>query len=238
MIEFGCIVSAAGQGERLGSGIPKALVPIAGTPMLLHALRTVAAHPAIRSIAVVAPPGHLDQVRQMTATIDTEIPLVIVAGGAQRSDSVRAGLAALPAGSTGVLVHDAARPFAPYDVFDRVITQVSVDVPAVIPGLPVVDTIKQVDESDTVLATPARANLRAIQTPQGFTRDVLSRALAQPDADATDDAALVERLGLPVQVVAGHPSAFKITTPTDLLIAEDLVARAVDPGARTHGHRE
>ena len=116
-----------------------------------------------------------------------------------------------------VLVHDAARALTPSALFADVAAAVAAGAPAVVPGLPVVDTVKQVDESGTVVATPPRASLRAIQTPQGFRRDVLERAHAEAGAHSvTDDAALVEALGLPVLVVPGDPRAHKITTPDDL----------------------
>lgn len=225
MIEFGCIVSAAGQGLRLGGGMPKALVPLAGTPMLVHALRTVIRQPDIVAVVVVAPPDRVVEVEDLMTPIGTDRPLTVVAGGAQRSDSVRAGMAALPARPSGVLVHDAARPFVPDEVFARVMAAVSTGAPAAIPGLAVTDTIKQVDDTGFVVATPNRAHLRAIQTPQGFARDVLHQALAQPEADATDDAGLVERLGLPVRVVPGHGEGFKVTSPADLVIAEQWAER-------------
>jgi 2-C-methyl-D-erythritol 4-phosphate cytidylyltransferase len=145
------------------------------------------------------------------------VPVRVVAGGAERPDSVAAGLAALPADVDIVLVHDAARALTPSSQFAAVAAAVAAGAPAVVPGVPVVDTVKQVDGSGTVVATPPRAALRAIQTPQGFRRDVLERAHATAGAHpVTDDAELVEALGLPVLVVPGDPRAHKITTPDDL----------------------
>ncbi len=159
------------------------------------------------------------------------VPCRLVAGGAERGDSVLAGLRALPDELAIVLVHDAARAFAPADVFARVAEAVRAGHPAVVPGQPVVDTIKSVDAAGVVTGTPDRQSLRAVQTPQGFDRATLAGAHAQGSL-ATDDAALVERLGVPVLVVDGHPDAFKVTTAADLLRAERLVAdRVAPPGA-------
>jgi 2-C-methyl-D-erythritol 4-phosphate cytidylyltransferase len=146
-----------------------------------------------------------------------------VPGGAERGDSVAAGLRALGPDVDVVLVHDAARALAPAELFDRVAAAVRDGAPAVVPGVPVVDTIKQVDASGRVVGTPERAALRAIQTPQGFRRTVLERAHAL-SSDATDDAALVERLGEPVLVVEGDRRALKVTTADDLEAAARILA--------------
>ncbi|WP_347352449.1 2-C-methyl-D-erythritol 4-phosphate cytidylyltransferase [Intrasporangium sp.] len=144
-----------------------------------------------------------------------QVEVTVVPGGAGRGDSVAAGLAALSARVGIVLVHDAARCLTPPEVFARVVGAVRAGAVAVVPGVAVVDTIKQVDPAGRVVATPDRARLRAIQTPQGFARAVLERAHAGA-AEATDDAGLVERLGAPVLVVAGDERALKVTTREDL----------------------
>lgn len=146
----------------------------------------------------------------------------VVAGGADRSASVQAGLAALRAEDGIVLVHDVARALAPADLFERVVSAVRAGHTAVVPGLAVTDTVKVVDADDRVLATPDRASLRSIQTPQGFLREVLERAHAGGGA-ATDDAGLVELSGGEVRVVAGDHRAFKITTATDIAVAAALL---------------
>jgi 2-C-methyl-D-erythritol 4-phosphate cytidylyltransferase len=158
-----------------------------------------------------------------TVTSRTRPSVVVVAGGAERGDSVAAGLTALTEAVSVVLVHDAARCLTPLPVFERVIAAVCAGAPAVVPGTAVIDTIKQVDEHGRVVATPERSTLRAVQTPQGFRRDVLERAHAL-SSDATDDAALVERLGEPVLVVDGDPRALKVTTPADLEAAGRILA--------------
>ncbi len=180
--------------------------------------------------------------------IDVHTPVQVVAGGPERADSVAAGLRALRAEDTCVLVHDAARALAPTELFSHIIGAVRRGAAAVVPGMPVVDTVKQVDEQGQVVATPARAQLRAIQTPQGFLREVLEHAhaaggldgqrntggagarLASDGADngpvvaATDDAALVEAAGGHVLVIDGDHRALKITTPEDLAAADCLLA--------------
>lgn len=139
----------------------------------------------------------------------------MVAGGSERSQSVAAGLAALRDDVDVVLVHDAARCLAPSSLFDRLVAAVRDGHDAVVPGLPVTDTIKQVDDQGHVVATPDRASLRAVQTPQAFRRSVLHAAHASGET-ATDDAALVERFGGRVLVIEGDDLAFKVTTRADL----------------------
>lgn len=125
-----------------------------------------------------------------------------------------------------MLVHDAARPLVPPDVVDRVAAAVRAGSDAVVPALAVVDTVKEVDDEGIVVSTPDRSRLQAVQTPQGFTRSVLQAAHAASDAsDATDDAGLVERMGVPVRVVPGDEEAFKITRPLDLVLAEAILVR-------------
>ncbi len=218
------IVPAAGRGERLGPGAPKALRTLAGQPILLHAIRNLATARDIDVIVVAVPEDAVDESRGLLAGI--ELPITIVSGGETRQDSVARALLALAPEVDVVLVHDAARPLVPADVVDRVANAVRAGAPAVIPTLGIVDTIKEVDADGVVRATLDRARLRAVQTPQGFARDVLQRAHASSDGgDATDDAGLVERMGVDVQTVAGHEEAFKITRPLDLVLAEAILAR-------------
>jgi 2-C-methyl-D-erythritol 4-phosphate cytidylyltransferase len=161
---------------------------------------------------------------------DTAITLHVVVGGSSRQESVERGLSQLGADVEIVLVHDVARFLTPARVFDDVVAAIVEGDDAVIPALPVVDTLKRVDADDLVVDTPARAELRVVQTPQGFRREVLESAHAEAASagfsGVTDDAGLVERLGLPVRVVPGDDLAFKITRPVDLVLAEALVHRA------------
>ena len=213
------ILVAAGSGVRLGAGTPKAFAPLCGESLLTHALRGVFGCGEVEHVVVVAPVSHLDQCR-VVAGGDPRVD--VVAGGVDRSASVQAGLAALRPDASIVLVHDMARCLAPPDLFLRVIAGVREGHPAVVPGLAVTDTVKLVDAQGGVLETLDRESLRAVQTPQGFLREVLEHAYAA-GASATDDAGLVERTGGHVHVVAGDRRALKITSPLDLAVATALL---------------
>ncbi len=220
----GVVVPAAGLGTRLGPGAPKALRHLAGEPLLVHAVRRLRECPSVGPVVIAAPPAELAVVRALLTAYD----VLVVAGGGQRQDSVAAGLAALPAAVEFVLVHDAARALVPVAVVEAVVRALRAGADAVIPVLPVSDTVKQVDALDRVVATLDRGDLRLVQTPQGFRRDVLAAAHAAAptsgDLPATDDAGLVERLGRPVLTVPGAQEAFKVTRPLDLLLAEAVLA--------------
>jgi 2-C-methyl-D-erythritol 4-phosphate cytidylyltransferase len=211
------LVPAAGLGVRLGPGGPKALRELGGEPLLVHAVRRLCAAASIGQVVVSAPADSLDAVR---ALLEPIAPVVVVAGGASRQLSVAAALAAADPALDIVLVHDAARALAPPALIERVAAAVRAGSPAVIPVLPVIDTIKQVDAAGRVLGTVDRAVLRAVQTPQGFRRDVLVAAHAAAVDEHTDDAGLAEKIGVPVQTVPGDEAALKITRPADLRLAE------------------
>ena len=213
------ILVAAGSGVRLGAEMPKAFARLCGEPLLAHALRGVLGCREVGHVVIVAPGSHLQQARDVAGQ-DPRVD--VVAGGADRSASVAAGLAALRHDDGIVLVHDAARALAPADLFARVIHAVRAGHPAVVPGLAVTDTVKVVDAQGRVLATPERRSLRGIQTPQGFLREVLEHAHAS-GASATDDAGLVERIGGHVRVVDGDPRALKVTSALDLAVATALL---------------
>ncbi len=223
------LVPAAGAGIRLGPGAPKALRELGGVPLIVHAIRRLIRAPTVGGVIVAAPAGQVDTVRTMLAR---EVPGVVavdvVEGGDTRQASVAAALAATPEPFQIILVHDAARAFAPADLVERVAAAVRDGHPAVIPVLPLADTIKRVDTSGHVVDTVDRGALRAVQTPQGFRRDVLEAAHGQAVDNLTDDAGLVERMGVPVFSVPGSPSALKITQPEDLAIAE-LLLRQSEP---------
>jgi 2-C-methyl-D-erythritol 4-phosphate cytidylyltransferase len=207
--------------------------------MLIHAVRAMAASRAVSLVVVVAPPDGAPEVKNLLDehALPERTDYLVVAGGDTRQESVRLGLDALPDNITVVLVHDAARPLVPVDTVDAVIAAVRQGAPAVVPALPLADTVKEVDpqakgDPEPVVATPERARLRAVQTPQGFDRDTLVRAHETLAVDgegategATDCAGLVERLGAPVVVVPGHEEAFKVTRPLDLVLAEAVLAR-------------
>lgn len=217
------LVPAAGRGERLGPGLPKALRELAGEPLLRHAVRRLAAAPSVGSVVVAAPPGAENDVAALLAPLMGTAELLVVAGGATRQESVAAALAATDPYYDVVLVHDAARAFAPPELVEQVAAAVREGRDAVVPVLPVVDTVKQVDSADVVVSTPDRAMLRIVQTPQGFRRKLLAAAHAAAAGLATDDAGLVEALGGPVYTISGSPSALKITHPADLAVAELLL---------------
>lgn len=196
------VVVAAGRGTRFGGA--KVAEDLGGRRVLDWSLD--AARTAADGVVLVVPP---ERAGDPEPGAD-----VVVAGGETRSDSVRAGLAAVPDEATVVVVHDAARPLAPAALFSAVVEAVRAGADAAIPGVPVVDTVKQVRDG-VVVATVDRADLVAVQTPQAFAATAL-RAAHAGGGDATDDAALVERAGGRVVVVPGSPSNVKVTTPADL----------------------
>ncbi|MCW2667607.1 MAG: 2-c-methyl-d-erythritol 4-phosphate cytidylyltransferase, partial [Frankiales bacterium] len=202
-----------------GPGAPKALRELAGEPLLVHAVRGLRACPSVGPVVVAAPAADLEAVAALLAAYD----VVVVAGGRERQESVARALAALPPEVGLVLVHDAARALTPVAVVEAVVAALREGAPAVVPVLPVADTVKQVDGDGMVERTLERAWLRAVQTPQGFTREVLARAHAQVLAPHTDDAGMVEMLGVPVRTVPGSEEAFKVTRPLDLLLAEAVL---------------
>ncbi|HRW17713.1 MAG TPA: 2-C-methyl-D-erythritol 4-phosphate cytidylyltransferase [Dermatophilaceae bacterium] len=222
----GVVVVAAGAGTRLGADVPKAFVTVAGRPLLWYAAHAAVQAAQVGCVVAVVPASHVEDAQDLLEPLirSSGVAVQVVPGGAERGDSVLAGVRWLPAECEVVLVHDAARAFAPPDLFDRVAGAVSEATPAVVPGLPVVDTVKSVDAEGLVVQTLERATLRAVQTPQGFRREVLLAAHAAYGSLATDDAGLVERLGRPVLVVAGDPLAVKVTTPADLATAERIAA--------------
>lgn len=227
------IVPAAGRGERLGAGSPKALRLLAGVPLLVHATRALAGAQDVGLVVVAAPPDQVGEVDELLADEHGGADLLVVAGGSSRQESVRRALAVVPAGFGQVLVHDAARPLAPVELVDLVTATVRGGAGAVVPGVPMSDTVKRVDDG-RVAETLDRTLLRAIQTPQGFRREVLEAAhvaVARGIDAGTDDAVLVERLGVPVVVVPGAGEAFKVTRPIDLLLAEVVLAQRGTSGA-------
>jgi 2-C-methyl-D-erythritol 4-phosphate cytidylyltransferase len=220
--DVGVVVVAAGRGTRLGGATPKQYVPIGGVPMVLRSLRPFTAHPDVARVVLVLPPEDATAPPAfLTGLIGAG--LLVVAGGAERAQSVAAGLAALGPECTIVLVHDAARPFVARPVIDAVIAHARAGQGAVA-ALPLSDTLKQADGT-SVLRTVPRENLWRAQTPQGFPRAVLERAHAESGGGtATDDAALVERLGVPIHLVPDSPRNLKVTSADDLALAQLLAA--------------
>jgi 2-C-methyl-D-erythritol 4-phosphate cytidylyltransferase len=210
------ILVAAGSGQRLGADLPKAFVQVAGATLLEHAVARFAGHPAIDRCVVVAPADRADEAARLTGA-------VVVPGGAARRDSVAAGLAALASDVEFVLVHDVARPFVPTAVLDAVLAALAAGADAVIPVVPIHDTVRRLAADGTLAGVVDRAGLAAVQTPQGFRRAVLAAAHAYDrGVEVTDDAALVEAIGHKVVAVPGDDLAFKVTTPLDLVRAETV----------------
>jgi 2-C-methyl-D-erythritol 4-phosphate cytidylyltransferase len=225
----GVVVPAAGAGRRLGGGGAKALVRLAGRPLLAHAVAAMEANRATAAVVVVGHPDTLEATAKLLAEEGFAKVTAVVAGGPTRQASVAAGLRALPPGPGYVAVHDAARPLVGPGAVDRMLgLLLEAGAAGVVPGVPVIDTIRRVDAAQRSAGIVDREQLRAMQTPQLFVRQVLEEAhrLALRDlVEATDEAALVELAGHPVQVVPGDPENLKVTTPLDLAVAETLLAR-------------
>lgn len=217
------IIAGAGMGHRLGADIPKALIQIDGVTLIERAFAALS--PVVDEIVITAPAGYEDQFRAIVGDSAT-----VITGGVLRSDSVNVALKSLSPSTKYVLVHDAARALATSELAERVLHGLTSGESAVIPALSVVDTIKEVDRDGYVRSTPDRSILRAVQTPQGFSVDVLKRA-HEASEDATDDAALVEALGVKVKTIPGEARAMKITNPEDIAIAVTLV-RDLDANMR------
>jgi 2-C-methyl-D-erythritol 4-phosphate cytidylyltransferase len=223
LLQSVAIVVAAGSGERLGAGRPKAFVPVGGRPMAAWSLDAIAAAGIPRAVVAV-PPGH-GAAAEEALHRDLPLGLAFVEGGATRSESVRNALAAAGPDAEAVLVHDAARPMVTAEIFVRTLAALA-DADAAIAAARVTDTIKEAGADGIVVRTHDRSRLWAIQTPQAFRAEVLRKALAAGEdvlAQATDDAWLVERAGGIVRVVESPAANFKVTTPHDLALAGSLL---------------
>lgn len=218
----GVIVAAAGEGRRLGSRLPKALVPVAGVPLFLHSVRTFSGCPFVREIVLVLPGEWIERIRKAHGKeLIRRRVTAMVAGGARRQDSVFEGLRATTAPI--VLVHDAARPLVTREAV-RDVAAAAAKAGAAVLAAPAVDTVKIADARGRVIETPDRARVWLAQTPQGFRRRVLMNAYTvNGNADATDDVQLVERAGGKVVIVPCHSANFKVTTREDLARAEKVL---------------
>ena len=216
----GAILLAAGRSERMG-GVDKLLQPLAGPPVIAHSIACLAAAPAIDHIVVVASAANREAI---SACVEELAPGAnVTTGGERRRDSVAAGLAALPPGCDHVVIHDGARPLLTPDLIEAALDGAR-GTGAAICAVPVRDTVKQAGDDGFVRATLSREGLWLAQTPQAFRLDLLRRAHAATDSDATDDAALVEMLGEPVRLVRGSQQNLKLTTPEDFAMAAALLA--------------
>lgn len=233
------MIAAAGRGERLGRGEHKAFVELLGRPLVAYTLDALRACPGIDEMVLVVAPSEVERARRTLLRPDGRRTEKVVAGGAQRRASVWAGLAEVTPASDLVLVHDGARPFVTPEVVARAV-EAAARHGAAVAAVPTTDTVKEVDCDHFVTTTLDRARLWLVQTPQVFRRELLIEAhqAVGPDVPATDDAALVERLGHPVKVVLGDAQTIKITGPEDLVWAERFLAHRdpeLDRGLETRG---
>jgi len=231
------ILVAAGKGERLGAGTPKALVRVAGTTLLEHAISRAIGTKGLSQLVITATPGYLEQFLSLsTPHIPSSIELVVLEGGETRQQSISLALSKVQESAEVVLVHDAARAFTPTEVFDRVAAEVVAAGFGVVPVVAVHDTVKRAN-GEEVLETVDRSDLRAAQTPQGFPAALLRTAYAEAVGEHTDDASLVQSLGHRVLSVAGDRMAMKVTTKDDLILASHLVGGEQRTGIGTDTHR-
>jgi 2-C-methyl-D-erythritol 4-phosphate cytidylyltransferase len=213
------IIPAAGSGVRLGADIPKAFLELGGLSLLT---RSALAMSTVADVLIIAAPvDRLDESSAQVAQVDAEIH--IVAGGEHRQESVANAVRMVPVDVSIVLVHDAARPLVPFEVTQNVVTAIRGGAKAAIPVLPLVDTIKRVNNQGIAIETVDRNQLRRVQTPQGFDRATLDLAYRNPEVVATDDAGLMDALGIPVVTVAGDERSLKITTMADVQHALSLL---------------
>jgi 2-C-methyl-D-erythritol 4-phosphate cytidylyltransferase len=218
------VVPAAGSGQRLAAGVPKAFFHLDGRTLVERAVSCLLESGVVDRVVVAVPVDRTGQAKLILGREATIVP-----GGANRGESVGRALAAVADAQqpSFVLVHDAARPLTPPGLVVRVVEALRAGHSAVVPALPLSDTVKAVDANGMVLGTPDRAGLRAVQTPQGFATELLLRAYQRAaevtGVDFTDDASIVEHIGGQVQVVDGDPLAFKITTQWDILLAQAIV---------------
>lgn len=223
MTRFHALVPAAGSGSRLGQGLPKQYLPVAGAPLLQHALATLAAHPAIASVHVILAPDDDRFDEAIESTVRNRVKAVRCGGGS-RAESVLNGLKAIAGsvhGEDWILVHDAARPCLTYALLDRLLRAVESDAVGGILALPVADTLKAADEDRRIVRTVDRAGLWQAQTPQMFRYAILRRALEAADpATITDEASAVEALGLRPRLVDGDATNLKVTYARDVVLAE------------------
>jgi 2-C-methyl-D-erythritol 4-phosphate cytidylyltransferase len=215
------VLVAAGRGERLGGDRPKAFAQLRGPPLLAESLDRLDSSDWIDAVVVVAPGGWEEPSILLAEELGAAKVRAVVTGGKTRPDSVRSGLAEIPEEAAVVLVHDVARPFLPPEVVERVVSALGEGWDGAVPALPVGDTLKRAD-GERVLETVDRAGVYAVQTPQAFLAEALSRAAARTE-QATDCAGLVEAAGGLVRLVEGDPRLLKVTTLADLELVDTLL---------------
>jgi len=231
------IIPAAGSGTRMGLHHPKQFHVLAGSPVLIHTVRAFLANPEIRRCIVVVPETWIDKTRSLLHHYGLDPQrLTVCAGGRRRQDSVRAGMAHLDDTIDIVLVHDGARPLVSQDTITRC-CRAAREHGVAIAAIPVKDTLKKADAAGVVLSTVDRQGLWQAQTPQAMRLSLLQRAYSQAgDEDATDEASLLERAGIPVTIVEGSETNLKITRPEDLQLAELIVNLHTPPPRLRIGH--
>jgi 2-C-methyl-D-erythritol 4-phosphate cytidylyltransferase len=219
------VIVAAGRGERLGRDRPKAFAKLNGRALLAESVERLEASKWVDSIVLVAPEGWEEPAILLAEELGAGKVSASVPGGATRTESVRAGVAEVPGEALVVLVHDAARPYLPEEVIERVLGPLGEGWDGAAPALPVADTLKRAAPDGSVAETVDRSGLYAVQTPQAFVADVLRKALAGNIEDASDCAGLVEAQGGRVKLVAGDRRLVKVTTVEDLAFVESLLAQ-------------
>jgi 2-C-methyl-D-erythritol 4-phosphate cytidylyltransferase len=223
------IIAAAGEGMRLGAG-PKAFVSLGGTPMLAHSLIAFAKASAIEAIVVAVPPDRHDEARSIASSTVPAARVEVVAGGTSRQESVRAALGAVPDHVYSIVVHDAARPLVTVELIEAALEGLEIEMASIV-AIPERDTLKR-ERDGRVLETVPRVGLWRAQTPQAFRTAPLRRAHERALADsveATDDAMLLERIGIDIAIMSGDERNLKVTTPDDLALAEALLAAQRSP---------
>ncbi len=221
------IVPAAGSGNRMGRDISKQYLSLGGRPLLIHTLNELEACPLVDALIIVVPPPDVEAVRTgMLPSWNLKKLAGVVPGGKERQDSVRAGIEALDADTEIVVIHDAVRPFITAGLIESCIRAAAEEGASTV-GVPLKDTVKEVAADGRVMRTCDRSLLWLTQTPQAFRRDIIEnahRAAVRDNFRGTDDASLVERLGISVRMIRGDYGNIKITTPEDLILAEALLA--------------
>ena len=227
LAEIGIVIPAAGQGKRMGAGCNKQFLALRGQPILAHTVRLFEESSYVSEIVIVGAESDLLVIKELVYHHKFDKVVAIIQGGTQRQDSVRAGVQALSPTIQRVVVHDGARPLLTLQAFHEFLGETEA-FSAAIMGIQLKDTVKRVDISGKVLETLPRERLRAVQTPQIFDRGILEEAHQQAVSVGyygTDDAALLEWMGYPVQIVEGSQENIKVTTPDDLWLAERILAQ-------------
>jgi len=225
-VRVAALIPAAGRGKRMAKDTPKAFIPMGGVPLFIHTLQKFEICPQVQEVVLLVPDKRdIRQAEEIVRQGGFQKVVGIIPGGEERQDSVYIGLKALDPQTDIVLIHDGARPFVPVELIRRIVEETQIW-KSVVAAIPVRDTIKEIAADGWVRKTLDRQHLWEIQTPQGFMYPLLLDAYERARAEefyGTDDAALIERLGLPVKVIQGDRLNIKITTPEDLVLGEAIL---------------